>query len=361
MADSRNTEKKANSLKIKLLRAMALAPEARTEEKKGAYPGGRFKRFTDIFKANNQDLMMVNVFTILFALPMLAVVLFVTLFGAEKFAYVLKGITETPYLMSGLGFGLSSGVNIAEIKVLTLMSYRIMILGIAIFMPVLGVGVAGAMHVIQKFIWGERLLTKKDKKTGVDVNRTITEFFRGVKLYWKQMVVLFSVYAVFIAGGAELILEFIAGLWSGSASVGHWFAVIFGAIFILLSSIVFLNMLPQVVSYGKNLTFIEMVRNALIYTVAFFVPSFFIAIFMFAPIALFAVGGFVTIIVVILFMSVGASYMCLVAANYGDYNSENVLQVLYEQKQTVESRKSRKDKKKDTAPQGSVNYKRKKK
>ncbi|MBO7156658.1 MAG: hypothetical protein J6V83_04565, partial [Clostridia bacterium] len=114
MADSRNSEKKGNSLKIKLLRAMVLAPEARTEESKGAYPGGRFKRFTDIFKANNQDLMMVNVFTILFALPILAVLLFITLFGAEKFAYTLKGITETPYLMSGLGFGLSQGTNLAE-------------------------------------------------------------------------------------------------------------------------------------------------------------------------------------------------------------------------------------------------------
>ena len=57
-------------------------------------------------------------------------------------------------------------------------------------------------------------------------------------------------------------------------------------------------------------------------------------------------------------MSVGLCYMSLVMTNYGDYNSENVLQVLYEQSQIVENRKNKKEKKTNSGP---INYKKKKK
>ena len=358
MANSQNKEKKASAFKLFLLKSFALAPEARNEEKKGEYPGGRFKRFKDIFKAFSQDLMMVNVLTILFALPIIAVVMFITILGAESFGYMLESIKETPYLMSGLGMGISLGTSIASSKVMMLMSYRIMILGIAVFIPILGFGFAGAIYVCQKIVWGERFLTKKDKRTGADVNRTVTEFFRGVKLYWKQMVLTFSLYAVFFAGGAELILEFVGALWGGYANVGHYFAVIIGAIILLFSSMILVNLVPQVVSYDKTLKYGEKLKNACLYTVTFFVPCLFITAFTFAPLALLFIGGFFTFIIIILFMSVGLCYMSLVMTNYGDYNSENVLQVLYEQSQIVENRKNKKEKKTNSGP---INYKKKKK
>ena len=359
MANTQNKEKKVSALKLYLLKSFALAPEARNEEKKGEYPGGRFKRFKDMFKAFNQDLMMVNVLTILFALPIIAIVMFIMILGAESFGYMLESVKDTPYLMNGLGLGLSAGASIAQAKVTMLMSYRIMILGIALFIPVLGFGFAGAIYICQKIVWGEKFLTKKDKRTGADVNRTVTEYFRGVKMYWKEMVLAFSIYAVFFAGGAELILEFVGGLWGGYANVGHYFAVIIGAIILLLSTMVFVNLVPQVVSYHKTLNFACKLKNAFLYTVTFFVPSLFMTAFAFAPIALMFIGGFFTFIVIIICMSVGLCYMALVMANYGDYNSENVLQVLYSQSQVVESRKSKKDKKASTS--GPANYKKKKK
>ena len=359
MANNQKSEKKVSELKLALLRSFAVAQEARNEEKKEPYPGGRFKRFKDMFVANSQDLMMVNVLTILFALPIIAVVMFITILGAEKFGYMLESITDTPYLMGGLGLGLSQGASIASAKVMMLMSYRIMVLAIAVFLPVLGIGFAGAVYICQKLIWGERFLTKKDKKTGADVNRTVTEYFRGIKAYWKQMVLTFALYAVFFAGGAELILEFVGALWGGYLNVGHYFAVIIGGIILLLSSMVFVNLVPQVVSYDKNLKYAEKLKNAFLYTITFFLPGLFMTAFAFLPFALMFIGGFFTFIILILCMSVGLSYMALVMTNYGDYNSENVLQVLYSQSQVVENKKSKKDKK--NGAQGPVNYKKKKK
>lgn len=358
MANTQNKEKKVSALKLYLLKSFSLAQEARNEESKGEYPGGRFKRFKDMFKANSQDLMMVNVLTILFALPIIAVVMFIMILGAEKFGYMLES-AETPYLMSGLGFGLSSGASIANTKVMMLMSYRILILAVAVLLPILGFGFAGAIYVCQKIVWGEKFLTKKDKRTGADVNRTVTEFFRGVKLYWKQMVLTFSLYAVFFAGGAELILEFVGGIWGGYANVGHYFAVIIGAIILLISTMVFVNLIPQVVSYHKTLKYAEKLKNAFLYAITFFVPSLFMTAFAFLPIALLFIGGFLTFIIIILCMSVGLSFMALVMANYGDYNSENVLQPLYAQSVVSETRKSKKEKKNNQ--NNPVSYKKKKK
>lgn len=360
MANTAKNEKQVSALKLALLKSYALAPEARNEEKKDKYPGGRFKRFSDMFKANFQDLTMVNVFTLLFALPIIAIVMFIILLGAEKLGYMLEGVKETPYLMSGLGIGLSAGASIGASKVMMLMSYRIMVLGIAVFIPVLGLGFAGAMYVCQKIVWGERFLTKKDKRTGADVNRTITEYFRGVKTYWKEMLLTFSMFAVFFAGGAELILEFVSALWGGYAGVGHYFALVIGAIILLLSSMIFVNLVPQVVSYNKTLKYPEKLKNAGLYTATFFIPALFITAFAFLPVALMFIGGIFTFIIVIVFMTAGLSYMALVMANYGDYNSENVLQVLYAQAQVVENRKNKKEKK-ASVKQGPVNYKKKKK
>lgn len=359
MANTQKKEKKTSALKLYLLNSFSLATEARNEEKKGAYPGGRFKRFKDIFKAFSQDLMMVNVLTILFALPIIAIVMFISILGAERFGYMLESVKDTPYLMSNLGLGLSAGASIANAKVMMVMSYRIMILGIALFLPVLGFGFAGAIYVCQKMVWGEQFLTKKDKRTGADVNRTVTEFFNGVKLYWKEMVLTFALFAVFFAGGAELILEFVAALWGGYANVGHYFAVIIGCIILLLSAMIFVNLVPQVVSYNKTLKYAEKLKNAVLYTITFFIPGFFMTAFAFLPFALMFIGGFFTFIVLIICISVGISFMALIMTNYGDYNSENVLQVLYEQAQVVETRKNKKEKKSNS--NGPVNYKRKKK
>ena len=122
---------------------------------------------------------------------------------------------------------------------------------------------------------------------------------------------------------------------------------------------VFVNLVPQVVSYHKTLNFACKLKNAFLYTVTFFVPSLFMTAFAFAPIALMFIGGFFTFIVIIICMSVGLSYMALVMTNYGDYNSENVLQALYEQAQVVETRKGKKDKKSNNV--NHTNYKKKKK
>lgn len=362
-SNEKSSKRGLSKFKLKLLSGLELAPEARYEEKKPPYPAGRFKRFFDTYKANSTHLMTANAMTIIFMLPLFALIIAISFIGVEKFAYMLADVDKIPYLMSGFGIGLSSGMAVNEAKVILLLAYRVIFLGVAVCLPILSFGVAGHAYVSTKLIWGERFVCKKDKKTGADVPRIVTEYFRGVKTYWKEMLITFSGYAVFFAGGTNLIIEFIAGVWSGGANVGQWFALFGGIIILFVSTMILLNLLPQVISYHKTLSYAAKLKNACIYSTAFFIPSLLMLVIIGAPFALFAINTmFVTIIIAVAFVMIGTTYVILATVNYGDYNSENVLQVLYEKLKVDQSRQSRKEKKKPEAnkQQGPVKYKKKK-
>ena len=362
-SNEKSSKRGLSKFKLKLLSGLELAPEARYEEKKPPYPAGRFKRFFDTYKANSTHLMTANAMTIIFLLPLFALIIAISFIGVEKFAYMLADVDKIPYLMSGFGIGLSSGMAVNEAKVILLLAYRVIFLGVAVCLPILSFGVAGHAYVSTKLIWGERFVCKKDKKTGADVPRIVTEYFRGVKTYWKEMLITFSGYAVFFAGGTNLIIEFIAGVWSGGANVGQWFALFGGIIILFVSTMILLNLLPQVISYHKTLSYAAKLKNACIYSTAFFIPSLLMLVIIGAPFALFAINTmFVTIIIAVAFVMIGTTYVILATVNYGDYNSENVLQVLYEKLKVDQSRQSRKEKKKPEAnkQQGPVKYKKKK-
>ena len=362
-SNEKSSKRGLSKFKLKLLSGLELAPEARYEEKKPPYPAGRFKRFFDTYKANSTHLMTANAMTIIFLLPLFALIIAISFIGVEKFAYMLADVDKIPYLMSGFGIGLSSGMAVNEAKVILLLAYRVIFLGVAVCLPILSFGVAGHAYVSTKLIWGERFVCKKDKKTGADVPRIVTEYFRGVKTYWKEMLITFSGYAVFFAGGTNLIIEFIAGVWSGGANVGQWFALFGGIIILFVSTMILLNLVPQVISYHKTLSYAAKLKNACIYSTAFFIPSLLMLVIIGAPFALFAINTmFVTIIIAVAFVMIGTTYVILATVNYGDYNSENVLQVLYEKLKVDQSRQSRKEKKKPEAnkQQGPVKYKKKK-
>ena len=365
MAITQNNKKenKTSKYRLKLLADLCLQPEARSEEKKGEYPGGRFKRFFDTYKANSSALMTANALTLIFALPILAIIIVVSIFGVEILGYKMGGLgDDIPYLMSDVGFGLSSGMTINEAKLYMLDVYRLIFLVVGLGIAVLGFGAAGHIYIDTKLIWGESFVTKKDKKTGADVPRIATEFFRGVKKYWKEMVMVFAAYGIFFAGGVNLILEFVDGVWSGGANVGQWFALFIGIFILLFATPVFFNLAPQVVSYHKTLNLAQKLKNALIYTLAFPIPTYFMIILAFGAYALLAINSpIVTILIGMLLIALGMTFTFLIMTNYADHNSENVCQVLYENMRIELSRKERKEKKKkDVKNVQQVKYKKKK-
>jgi hypothetical protein len=64
-------EKSDKSYIKPILHKLALAPELRTEEPKGVYPGGRVKQIFAVLKKEMNQLMLVNIWFVMFMLPLL--------------------------------------------------------------------------------------------------------------------------------------------------------------------------------------------------------------------------------------------------------------------------------------------------
>jgi hypothetical protein len=325
---------------LRLLKKLTLATEARNEASKGKYPAGRLKRFLDVFRSNYYGMAMTNVLSILFFTPLIISIVLFIVFGAENLSYKIYE-TETPYLLSNFGFGLSSGVPIATVKVAMLVPYKLLSCVFAVLFPLCGFGLAGILYVSTKMIWGESFICKKDKKFGADIPRYALEFFRGVRLFWKQSVLFSACFGIVFAGSANLIILFIEGVFSGNAGVGHYFALIFGSLIALASTIIFMHILPLVVSY--KIRIIDKFKNASIYSLVFFIRDIFVIGFTALPFALLFTGNsFVMIIIVIFLVMLGIPFFVLMYVNYSDYLSETILLPLYDMSLHNDAKKGKK-------------------
>lgn len=355
---AKTQEQKEPSFRLKLMQKATLAPEARTEPSKGAYPAGRFKKFFDLFRGNFQINTITNLFTVLFGLPLLAVVILFGFFGAESITYFING-SNTPYLMTDFGLGLSTGASLTAVKVEMLLSYRLLLCAVAVTLPILGIGLSGNLYVMTKISWGESFICKKDKY-GNDVPRIVLEFFRGIKMHWKQTVLIMSVMGVLVAGLGNVVISFVEGVWTGTAGAGLYIALIFACLAAIFAVFVFVNLLPLVVSYKIRL--IDKVKNAVLLSVCFPLPTLFIVVFMAAPFLLLLINtNIISILVAIVLITFGVTYEMLLMVNYSDYNSEKLLVPLYEL--TVGETKPQKAKKTKQQFQQNqkVSYKKKKK
>lgn len=330
------------SLKVKLIGNLELVEQNRNEPHKGAYPGGRFKRFFDTFKANFQPLMIANLCSILFVLPIIALIMFFTMQGIEKIGYMIAKINE-PYLMSSFGVGLSDGMSIEEAKSILLNSYRVLVSAIALGLPLLGFGIAGNLSITTKLIWGESLLIKKDKQ-GRDVPRVITEFFRGLKKFWKENFIIMLITAVVFGGVANLLLNFIEASWINHYKATDIVSLIFAILITLIYFPFFTNLLPTTVTY--NLKAKYKIKNALILTITFYVPALIMFVFAILPFVLLAAGKIFSLIMFVFILSFGISFMCLILVNYNDYNHEKIIEPLYQAKIKVELKKERRARRK---------------
>ena len=352
--------RKVSAYKLKLVQSLVLEAEARTEETKGAYPGGRFKRYFDIMRTYFQPLIITNMLTLLFLLPIVAWAFFFEVFGYESFGYLIANLDPKtpPYLMNNIGIGLSDGLSIMQAKSMLLSSYKVMAAGIAVLSPIAGIGIAGNIYICTKLVWGESFIMKKDKY-GNDVPRIVTEFFRGVKEFSGKMVLNVTIISVLVIGSILLVLEFVDSLLLGSTHAGHYIGLILGIIIALFTLMVSVIYLPFSVSYSSS-NFKIKIKNSILLALAFPLSTLIIVILAFIPFGLVFTGPMLKILVTVLLLSFGFTHACLTMTNYADYNSENIIQPLYQQQIKTQIRTERK-KAKVVEKQKKQNYKKMKK
>lgn len=336
MAVNNGKREQTASFRLSLLKQLTLAPEARSESRPDVQTG-RIKRYFDIIKKHFQQITVINTLSLIFALPLIAFIAYINFRGIENFTYVLEGM-KSPYLLSVFGIGLSSGESLPEVKLALLSTYRIISLAAAVGLSFMSFGFAGILHVGTKLVWGESFICKKDK-FGNDVPRIVLEFFRGVKLYWKQSLLVTSVFALFLAAGANLVIGFVGGLYSGGPNGVQIFGFIMAIILVLLSALIFVNLFPLIASY--RIKFRDKLKNALIMSLVFFIPSLVLVIVAAIPMLLALAGGLLVTFLLLFYLLLGISLTLIMFINYADYNAEKILTPLYESS-LAESKKTKK-------------------
>lgn len=327
--------------RIALLGRLTFAPEARSEDAPRPVIQGRFKYFMAVFKKYNGQLMIANLFFLIFCLPLLAVLITPTVLGGmENVSYILTKTVNLPFFMSDIGIGLSAGQGVLQGRLAILNVYQLYILGIAAAIPFMSPGLAGLFHISVKLIWQEPFVTKKDSY-GNNVPRISIEFFKGLKKYWLPILIISLIFAAIVAAVGTSFIYFVNNLWSGSAGAGHWVLVITASIIGILAIMLFIYMLPFVPMYRLPLH--TKLKNALILIVSMFIPSLFAAIISILPFLLIAVtGGIIRIVLIALTIVFGSGFLSLMWANFGNYHADKIITPIYE----AQHNKSGKSKKK---------------
>jgi len=337
---AQNSQKKEKGGRVGLFRYLTFAPEAREDGGTSAPVEGRFRYFGKVFGRSNGQLMLANLLFIVTLLPLLAVFIVFSIFGPETLSYRINNVTETPYFLSGVGFGLSSfsDATAAKIDMLSVYAWLFLFIGIGVFIS--GIGFAGMSHLCVKYVWDDSFVCKKDSY-GNNVPRAIIEFFRGIKKYWWQSLIVSLIAGVIIGGVGNIFVFFLGRFWAGFAGVGEWILIILATIVAVIGIVFVLLMFPMIVMY--DIGFGQKMKNVIIITLQMPLQNLFLLIAVAAPFVLAAVtNGFISILFIAVLLVFGAPVYGLMTANYVQYFAEKIITPVY----MTRMQKSKKDKKK---------------
>lgn len=339
-----NNFRSAKDLEVKtLLKYMTFAPTSKSEAAtSGDDSVGRFKYFTAIYKHNSSFIMTANLLFMLFAFPIIIILLYLlTFLGMEQFSYIIKGTKDIPYFMSGIGVGLSEVSSALEGQANMLFGYRVMFLALAACIPLTFAGCAGIFHLAGKMVWNEPMLSKKDTY-GNNVPLIAKEFFVGVKKYSKFTLIITSIVAAMVAGFSSIIISFAEHNLLGTAGFWHYTGLIMAILVSIITLMTLVQLLPMLAMY-RELNFLQNLKNAFLLGISMPVPTLFMVALLVAPMFLLFSKGMIVTLVLLALVMFGAGFYSLSWCVYTDYNSEKIVQPIY---QALNKKSRRKEKKK---------------
>lgn len=330
--------------RISLLSKLTFAPENRSADAPRPVIEGRFRYFFSLFKQKNNELMVANLFFLIFCLPLLVVLILPRVFGGmENISYLLAKITEKPYFMGNIGIGLSSQQSITEAQIAILNVHRLHYLLIAATLPILAIGASGLFHVAMKLVWQDKFITKKDSY-GNNVPRISVEFFIGVKKYALQFVLIFLIFALIFAAVSCSVIFFIQNLWQNTAGAGLWILLIVALIFALFAAAMLVFMLPMLKMYEIPLA--AKLKNSVILIISTPLPVFFITAVSLLPFVLVSVSsGFIQLILIAALLIFGGGFYSLMWSNFVQYYADKIITPVYESQINKGQKKKKKNKK----------------
>ena len=262
---------------------------------RASLPSNRWELFWDIFKGSFWKLVLLNVLTLVFFLPLLAFIFF------RNYIIASYGIA-IPYSQSfGVGYqsyfsllGQSEAIasNIA-------IGFNALLPFAFIFMAI---GISGGAYVIRNMVWTEGIFVSND-------------FWRGIKQNAKQLILLYIVTSILVYL-LLISISFCNQIIVAGLSI-TWLikiAKIIAYVLLILLFFILLHGTSMCVTY--KISFWALIKNSFLFTIALLPHNIIFVVLAGIPIILTFFGGFFSVIGYALIIFFGVSLFMLVWTDY---------------------------------------------
>lgn len=276
--------------------------EKSEEYARSTLPTNRWQLFWDIFKGNFGKIVKANLLTLIFFIPLIAVIVLNLIY--------MDSVGITYPFGANLGIGYPAVPNTQGLsEYLTMQSDLIFGIGLLISGVIAAVGLAGGMYVIRNMVWTEGVFVAND-------------FWRGVKLNFKnalQTVLFFSLVYVLCKTAIDVSNFTLAtGTKSKFQEVMLKISQYLSYGFIIISIMMTLWMISLGVNY--NMKFLVLLKNSVVLSVGTLPQTVFFGAIALIPVLLILLGvQFITVIAVLMCLFFGLSYALLVWLDFSQW------------------------------------------
>ena len=274
-------------------------PERSESYARSTLPTNRWELGWDVFKTNKGKLCGLNLLSLLFMIP-LVIIFFMRYASKTVNGQILPfannfGLLWPIYPMSaGLEAQLSFSLNVDMFKYI--------IIGVAVG----AVAISGGFYVMRNMVWAEGVMVTAD-------------FFRGVKKNY--FIVFFSLLLYTVVMMLSLLSINMAAMMLGNNQGVAWLLVaaqVVSYLVMAMATIMVMFMITLGINY--KLSFLNLIRNAFILTVALIPTNVFFALFASVWFILLLIGGqLFSMIGFFLVVIWGLSLFMLIWTNYSHW------------------------------------------
>lgn len=306
-----------------------LAPKSETAH------GARLARMREVIKNNTSKIFTLNILTILFAMPLIAI--FVIWMPIAE-----KNLVADMNFSAGLGIGYGAVDQTLEgINMIYSMRQRFILYFLTPSFMVFSIGIAGAMHVIRNYMWG------------VDV-KLLRHFGRGIAKHWYKYLPFMTVGGLLATSAGYSLIEVLKqNALTGAAGAGYYVWVVLSFILCFFFVMFALMYMPMSVAYRFKAG--ALLKNCAIIGILMFIPSVFLSILL---IGIPLIGLSTTIILYLIygfFLLFGTSLYMLMITAFGQYACEGFINDVMDFKEEQDAKKAEQERK--AVRQKSVNTK----
>ena len=287
--------------------------------------GARAARMREVFGGNTAKMFTLNIFTVLFALPMICVLI---IWLPIEESNAVANLNFSANLGIGYGAvdqtleGIAAIYNLRQLFILCTLTPGFMIMSI---------GISGAMHVLRNYMWG------------VDV-KLLRHFGRGIAKHWYKFLPVFTVGGLLATSAGYSLIEVLKqNALYGAAGAGYYVWTVFSFIFCFFFAMFLFMYMPMCVAYRFKAK--DLLKNCFTMGLIVFVTTLLLVILL-GGIPLIAIANDIVMYLIYgFFLLFGFSLYLLIITAYGQYACENLIEAQLDVKEEMEAKKAEQERK----------------